>query len=100
MAVTKKVLTKGQLVSHFAEKFCLTKKAAAEVVDEMASVAVAETKKKGSFVLPGIGKTALVKRKARMGRNPATGKAIKIPAKTVVRIRPAKAFKDAVLGKR
>ncbi len=56
MAATKKVLTKGQLVSHFAEKFCLTKKVAAEVVDEMASLAVAETKKKGSFVLPGIGK--------------------------------------------
>ncbi len=98
MAATKKVLTKGQLVSHFAEKFCLTKKVAAEVVDEMASLAVAETKKKGAFVLPGIGKTALVKRKARKGRNPATGEEIKIPAKTIIKIRPAKAFKDAVLG--
>ncbi len=98
MAGAKKVLTKGQLVSHFADKFDLTKKVAGEIVDEMASVAVAETKKKGAFVLPGIGKTALVKRKARMGRNPATGEAIKIAAKTVIRIRPAKAFKDAVLG--
>ncbi len=98
MAATKKVLTKGQLVSHFAEKFCLTKKVAAEVVDEMASLAVTETKRKGAFVLPGIGKTALVKRKARKGRNPSTGKEIKIPAKTIIKIRPAKAFKDAVLG--
>ena len=98
MAAAKKVLTKGQLVSHFAEKFALTKKVAGEIVDEMAAVAITETKKKGVFVLPGIGKTALVKRKARKGRNPATGEEIKIPAKTVIRIRPAKAFKDAVLG--
>ena len=98
MTAAKKLLTKGQLVSHFADKFDLTKKIAGEILDEMASVAVAETKKKGAFVLPGIGKTALVKRKARMGRNPATGEEIKIPAKTVIRIRPAKAFKDAVLG--
>ncbi len=97
MAGAKKVSTKGQLVSHFAEKFALTMKVAAEVVDEMAALAVTETKKKGGFALPGIGKTALVKRKARMGRNPATGEAIKIPAKTVIKIRPAKAFKDAVV---
>jgi DNA-binding protein HU-beta len=98
MAVTRKALTKGQLVSHFANKFDLTKKVAGEIVDEMAVVAVTETKKKGAFVLPGIGKTALVRRKARMGRNPATGEPIKIPAKTVIKIRPAKAFKDAILG--
>ena len=98
MAVTRKPLTKGQLVSHFADKFSLTRKVAGEIVDEMAMMAVTETKKKGAFVLPGIGKTALVKRKARMGRNPATGEPIKIPAKTVIKIRPAKAFKDAVLG--
>ena len=98
MAAAKKPLTKGQLVSHFADKFALTKKVAGEIVDEMAMVAVTETKKKDAFVLPGIGKTALVKRKARKGRNPATGEPIKIAAKTVIKIRPAKAFKDAVLG--
>jgi hypothetical protein len=54
MAAGKKVLTKGQLVSHFADKFDLTKKVAGEIVDEMASVAVTETKKKGAFVLPGM----------------------------------------------
>ena len=67
------------------------------MIDEYAALAMSETKKKGGFVLPGIGKSVLVKRKARMGRNPATGKAIKIPAKTVVRIRPAKAFKEGIV---
>jgi DNA-binding protein HU-beta len=96
MAAQKKVLTKGQIVTHFAEKFEVSKKAAASMIEEYAALAIAETKKKGAFVLPGIGKCVLVKRKARKGRNPATGKEIKIPAKTVVRIRPAKAFKDAI----
>ncbi len=93
----KKVLTKGQIVTHFAEKFEVSKKAAASMIDEYAALAVAETKKKGAFVLPGIGKSVLVKRKARMGRNPQTGREIRIPAKTVVKIRPAKAFKEAIV---
>ena len=97
MAAQKKLLSKGQIVSHFAEKFEISKKAAASIVDEFAALAVAETKKKGAFVLPGIGKSVLVKRKARAGRNPATGQPIKIPAKAVVKIRPAKAFKDAII---
>ena len=97
MASGKKVLTKGQIVAYFAEKFEVSKKAAASMIEEMAALAVAETKKKGAFVLPGIGKSVLVKRKARMGRNPATGKEIKIPAKTVVKIRLAKAFKEAIV---
>ena len=54
--------------------------------------------KKGEFVLPGLGKLVKQKRKARMGRNPATGATIKIPAKTVLKFRIAKAAKDAVLG--
>ncbi len=97
MAAAKKVLTKGQVVSYFAEKFELSKKTAASVIEEYAALAIAETKKKGAFVLPGIGKSVLVKRKARIGRNPQTGKEIKIPAKTVVKIRPAKAFKEAIV---
>ena len=71
--MAKKPMTKGQIVSHFAEKFELSKKTAAEIIDEVAALAVSETKKAGSFTLPGIGKLVLVKRKARMGRNPATG---------------------------
>jgi DNA-binding protein HU-beta len=93
----KKLMTKGQIVTYFAQKFEISKKAAASITDEYAALAIAETKKKGAFVLPGIGKSVLVKRKARTGRNPATGEAIKIPAKTVVKIRPAKAFKEAIV---
>jgi DNA-binding protein HU-beta len=93
----KKPLTKAQIVSHFAKKFDLSKKVAGAIIDEMAALAIAETKKAGSFVFPGIGKSVLVKRKARVGRNPATGEKINIPAKTVVKIRVAKAFKDAVI---
>ena len=93
----KRLLTKGQVVSHFAGKFEISKKAAASMIDEFAALAIAETRKKGAFVLPGIGKSVLVKRKARKGRNPQTGTEIKIPAKTVVRIRPAKAFKEAIV---
>jgi DNA-binding protein HU-beta len=84
-------------VSHFAEKFEISKKMASAIIDEVAALAVSETKKTGSFTLPGIGKLVLVKRKARMGRNPATGAEIKIPAKTVVKMRIAKAAKEAVV---
>jgi DNA-binding protein HU-beta len=95
--MAKKPMTKSQIVSHFAEKFELTKKTASGIIDEVAALAVSETKKTGAFTLPGIGKLVLVKRKARMGRNPATGEAIKIPAKTVVKVRIAKAAKEAIV---
>ena len=95
--MAKKPMTKSQIVSHFAGKFERTKKIASGIIDEVAALAVSETKKTGSFTLPGIGKLVLVKRKARMGRNPATGEAIKIPAKTVVKMRVAKAAKEAIV---
>jgi DNA-binding protein HU-beta len=95
--MAKKPMTKSQIVSHFAEKFETSKKMASAIIDEVAALAVSETKKAGSFTLPGIGKLVLVKRKARMGRNPGTGEAIKIPAKTVVKMRVAKACKDAIV---
>ena len=60
-------------------------------------MAVSETKKRGSFTLPGIGKLVLVKRKARMGKNPHTGAAIKIPARTVVKMRMAKTAKEGIV---
>ncbi len=94
---TKKPLTKAQLVSYLADKFTMTKNAAKEILDELAKLAVTETKKTGSFTMSGIGKIVLSKRKARTGRNPQTGAAIKIPAKTVTKMRIAKAFKDAVV---
>jgi DNA-binding protein HU-beta len=95
--MAKKPMTKAQIVSHFAEKFELSKRTTAAILDEVAGLAVSETKKTGFFTLPGIGKLVLVKRKARMGRNPATGEAIKIPAKTVVKMRIAKACKEAIV---
>jgi DNA-binding protein HU-beta len=93
-----KAMTKSALADHLAKKTGLSKKAAGQVVDELAAVAYKEAK--NTFTIPGIGKLVLVNRKARMGRNPATGEAIKIPAKKVVKFRVAKACKDAVLGKR
>ena len=96
----RKPMTKGQIVSHLADKCEFSKKVAAGVLDELAGLAVAETKKVGAFVLPGIGKLVLSKRKARMGRNPATGEPIKIPAKTVVKMRIAKACKDSIIPKK
>jgi len=96
--MAKKLMTKSQIVSHFAGKFELSKKASATILDEVAALAVSETKKAGSFTLPGIGKLVLVKRKARMGRNPATGATIKIPAKTVIKMRMAKAVKEAIVS--
>jgi len=92
----KKPMTKAQIVSYFAKKFDLSKKVASSVIDEMAALAIAETKKAGVFTFPGIGKLVLVRRKARVGRNPATGEPINIPAKTVVKMRIAKACKDAI----
>ncbi len=93
----KKPMTKSQIVSHFAEKFEIPKRTAAAVIDEYAALAMDQTKKVGAFTIPGVGKSVLSKRKARMGFNPATGEQIKIPAKTVVKIRVAKAFKDAIV---
>jgi DNA-binding protein HU-beta len=98
--MAKKPMTKSQIVGYFAKKFEVSKKAAAAMIEEVAALAIAETKKSGTFVLPGVGKLVKVNRKARMGRNPATGEAIKIPAKTVVKMRVAKACKEAIVGKR
>jgi DNA-binding protein HU-beta len=95
-----KVMTKAQLVSLIAEKAGMTKATANGVLEILAGTAVNETKKNGQFIIPGIGKLVKSQRKARMGRNPQTGAAIKIPAKTVVKFRVAKACKDAVVPKK
>ena len=92
-----KVMTKSQLVSHIAEKVGVTKAVAGNFLEVLSTTAEKETKTNGQFIVPGIGKTVKSQRKARMGRNPQTGAAIKIPAKTVVKFRVAKAFKDAVI---
>ncbi len=93
-----KSMTKSQIVTHFAEKFEIPKKTAASLIDEYAALAATQAKKNGEFTLPGIGKLVKANRKARMGHNPQTGEAIKIKAKTVVKMRLAKACKEAILG--
>jgi DNA-binding protein HU-beta len=95
-------LSKSKIIAHLADKVStadkpVSKKQVASFFDELFKLAVKEAKSSGKFVIPGIGRAVKAHRKARMGRNPATGEAIKIKAKTVVRLRAAKAFKDAVL---
>jgi len=93
-----RALTKSELAAHLAEKFNLSKKAANEVLNELAAVAVAQTRKVGAFTLPGIGKLVKAHQAPRVGRNPVTGQAIKLPAKTAVNFRIAKSAKDEILG--
>jgi len=90
-------LTKSQLLTALSEKAELSKKDVTTLMDAMTALAYTEVKSSGEFVIPGIGKLVKVNRKARMGRNPATGESIQIPAKTVVKFRVAKAAKEAVL---
>jgi DNA-binding protein HU-beta len=90
-----KMMSKSALVTHLAEANAMTRKQVVAFMDTLVKVAYKEAK--NGFTLPGVGKLVLVQRKARMGRNPATGEAIKIPAKKVVKFRVAKAAKDAIL---
>jgi DNA-binding protein HU-beta len=93
-------MTKTQLVRHIAEEHQINNKTAAAFLEHLAELAIKETKKSGMFVIPGIGKLVKANRKARMGRNPQTGEAIKIPAKTVVKFRVAKSAKDVIAPKK
>jgi DNA-binding protein HU-beta len=95
MAATK--MTQAQLVRKLAEACDIPNKTSKLVIETLAATAVSETKKSGQFTIPGVGKLVRVDRKARMGRNPATGETIKIPAKKVVKFRVAKAAKDAIV---
>jgi len=99
MAENKR-MTQTQLVREIAGACEVSNKVARQFLDTYASLAVRETKKSGMFVMPGIGRLVRVERKARVGRNPATGEPIKIPAKKVVKFRVAKAVKDAIVPPR
>jgi DNA-binding protein HU-beta len=90
-------MTKSALMSALADKTGLAKKEVVNLMDTLMSLAYSEVKKNGEFVVPGIGKLVKVNRKAREGRNPATGESIHLPAKTVVKFRVAKACKEACL---
>lgn len=90
-------MTKSETLQALAEKLGKTRKEAGEMLDAIAALACGETKKSGEFTIPGLGKLVKKHRAERMGRNPATGESIKIPAKTVVKFRVAKAAKEAIL---
>ena len=91
-----KALTKSQIAASIAEIAGITKKQSVLALEGL--VGLAYKNAKNSFTIPGLGKLVLVNRKARMGRNPATGESIKIPAKRVVKFRVSKKAKDAILG--
>ncbi len=91
---------KSELFAHFADRVEMKRAQAREFFDELSRLAEKELKRSGEFVLPDMVKLVVQKRKARMGRNPATGEAIKIPAKTVVKARVVKKLKDAVLPRK
>lgn len=90
-------MTKSEILQALAEKLGKTRKEATEVVDALVNLAYSVTKKEGEFTIPGLGKLIKKNRPARMGRNPATGASIQIPAKTVIKFRVLKAAKDAIL---
>ena len=90
-----KAMTKSQIVAAVAEKAQISKKQSGAALEALANLAYKNAK--NGFTVPGLGKLVLVNRKARMGRNPATGEAIQIKAKKVVKFRVAKAAKDAIL---
>ena len=92
-----KPMSKSKIVAHMAGKTGMSKKGTAGFFDELFKLAVKEAKSTGKFVIPGLGRAVKAHRKARMGRNPQTGEAIKIPAKTVLKFRIAKAMKESAL---
>ena len=91
-----KAMTKTQIVAGLAEAAGIGKKQAAAAIEALVCMACKGAK--DGFKVPGLGKLVLVNRKARMGRNPATGEAIQIKAKRVLKFRVAKACKEAILG--
>jgi len=90
-----KPLTKSQIITKVSEGAEITKKEAAAALETLATLAYKGAK--DGFTVPGLGKLVVVARKARMGRNPATGETIKIKAKKVLKFRIAKAAKDAIV---
>lgn len=97
--MAKKVpTTKSEIMSALAEAAEISKKQAVAAYEKLLAIAYEGAKSPKGIVLPGLGKLIKINRKARMGRNPATGETIKIAAKKVVKFRVAKAAKDAVLA--
>jgi DNA-binding protein HU-beta len=96
----KKRMTQSEVINHFAEKTGMKRAQIKEFFEDLATLATSEVKSNGEFVLPGFGKLVRSERKAREGRNPATGETIHIPAKTTLKFRVGKAMKDSVLPRK
>lgn len=90
-------MKKAEVITALAESTGLSKKQVTEFLTSLVDLSYKETKKNGAFVLHGLGKLTLKKRPKRKGRNPATGEAINIPAKTVVKFTLSKTCKDAII---
>jgi len=99
-ATGKKRMTQSEVVNHFSEKTGMKRADVKEFFEELSNLAASEVKSNGEFVLPGFGKLVKSERKAREGRNPATGETIQIPAKTTLKFRVGKSMKDTVLPKK
>lgn len=93
-----KAATKTAIIAKIADDAGITKVQAKAALESLVAQAYKGAKSKEGFTIPGVGKLIKVRRKARMGRNPATGEQIKIAAKTVLKFRIAKAAKDAIVG--
>ena len=99
-ATGKKRMTQSEVVNHFAEKYGMKRAQVKEFFEEISNLAASEVKSNGEFVLPGFGKLVRSERKARERRNPATGEAIQIPAKTTLKFRVGKSMKDSILPRK
>lgn len=100
VAITKapvQKMSKIQVIRYMAEKTELPVGQCAAFLAGLVELAIKQTRKNGEFTIPGLGKLVKAERAARMGRNPATGEALKIKAKTTVKFRLAKSAKDAVV---
>ena len=89
-------MTKSQIQAELAQRTGLQKKEVKALLDEQAKLACEQAA--DGYTIQGVGKLVLVNRKARQGRNPATGEIIQIPAKKAVKFRVAKVCKDSILG--
>ena len=96
-ATGKKRMTQSDVINYFAERTGMKRAQVKQLFEDLANLATNEVKSNGEFVLPGFGKLVRSERKAREGRNPATGETIQIPAKTTLKFRVGKAMKDSVL---
>src|SRR3982751_6418993 len=99
-AASKKRMTQADVINYFAERTDMKRAQVKQMFEDIGSLAVSEVRSNGEFVLPGFGKLVRSERKAREGRNPATGETIQIPAKTTLKFRVGKAMKDSVLPRK